>query len=115
MTVTTVNHECQCSQEHEIGGNSGNSGNSQKTRGLQPFPPNKKSGNKWEHTYQFQYKSLWPSLLLVITVPTKNEVGTNWERSTTRKHWAFPLFPLFPPFLKLEEHLYVSNPGEVTL
>lgn len=112
MTVATVNHECTYPQEPEIGGNSGNSGNGQQNRGLQPFPPYKKSGNKWEHTSNLQYKSALLLCLLVITVPTKKRVGTNWERSTPRKHWAFPLFPLFPPFLNLEEHVYVSNSGE---
>lgn len=116
MTVSTTNHECPYSQEPEIGGNSGNG---QQNRGLQPFPPNKKSGNKWEHTHQFQYKSLKPSLLLVITVPTKNEVGTNWEQKNTSGghgfYGLFPLFPLFPLFLNSQEHVLVKSPGRVTL
>ena len=118
MTVATVNHECQCSQEPEIGGNGGNGGNSQQARGLQPFPPNKKSGNKWEHTIAFQYKRAIRLPALVITVPTKIGVGTIWEQKNTPGGRVFtglfPLFPLFPHFLNSQEHLYMSNPGEVT-
>ena len=50
MTANTNNYDAHRSQEPEIGGNGGNSGNNQQGRGFQPFPPNKKSGNKWEHT-----------------------------------------------------------------
>ncbi|VVM98946.1 hypothetical protein [Pseudomonas fluorescens] len=113
MIVSAPNHQRQYSQEPEIGGNGGNSGNGQKNRGLQPFPPYKKSGNKWEHTHQFQYKNVLPLCVLVITVPTKKRVGTTWERYNPRKHWAFPTFPLFPLFLKSQEHVYASNAGEV--
>lgn len=117
MTVTTVNHECQCSQEPEIGGNSGNSGNNQQGRDFQPFPPNKKSGNKWEHTIAFQYKRAPRLHELVITVPTKTGVGTKWEQKNTSGgrefSGLFPPFPLFPPFLNSQQHVYVSNPGEV--
>ena len=118
MTANTPNHDCPYSQEPRIGGNSGNSGNSQQGRGFQPFPPNKKSGNKWEHTITFQYKRAARLCFLVITVPTKIEVGTNWELQNTPAspglYGLFPLFPLFPHFLNSQEHLYMSNPGEVT-
>ena len=118
MTVATAKHDCPYSQEPRIGGNSGNSGNSQAGRGFQPFPPNKKSGNKWEHTITFQYKRAARLCFLVITVPTKTRVGTEWEQKNTSGGrefpGLFPLFPLFPPFLKSQQHVYVSNPGEVT-
>jgi hypothetical protein len=117
MTANTDNHECPCSQEPEIGGNSGNGGNNQQGRGFQPFPPNKKTGNKWEHTIVFQYKTASHLPILVITVPTKIGVGTTWEqKNTPRGHGLsglFPPFPLFPPFLNSQQHVYVSNPGEV--
>lgn len=119
MTANTINHDCPYSQEPEIGGNSGNSGNNQQGRGLQPFPPNKKSGNKWEHTIVFQYKGAPPLIDLVITVPTKIRVGTKWEQKNTAGghglYGLFPLFPLFPHFLNSQEHVCVSNPGEVAL
>ena len=118
MTPATPKHDCPYSQEPRIGGNSGNSGNNQAGRGLQLFPPNKKSGNKWEHTIAFQYKRAPQLTALVITVPTKIEVGTKWEQKITSAspglHGLFPLYPLFPPFLNSQEHLYVSNPGMVT-
>ncbi|MBI6947106.1 hypothetical protein [Pseudomonas koreensis] len=118
MTVATAKHDCPYSQEPRIGGNSGNSGNSQAGRGFQPFPPNKKSGNKWEHTTAFQYKRAIRLPALVITVPTKIGVGTKWEQKKTPGGRVFtglfPPFPLFPPFLNSQEHLYVSNPGMVT-
>ena len=118
MTVATAKHDCPYSQEPRIGGNSGNSGNSQAGRGFQPFPPNKKSGNKWEHTIAFQYKRAIRLPALVITVPTKIGVGTKWEQKKTPGGRVFtglfPLFPLFPHFLNSQEHLYMSNPGEVT-
>ncbi len=68
--------DCPNTQEPEIGGNSGNSGNGQQLRGLQAFPPYKRSGNRWEHTHFFEYKSQSQTFLLVITVPTKKGVGT---------------------------------------
>ena len=95
-------------------GNIGNMGNGQQNRGLQPFPIYKKSGNNGEHTPKFQYKSAFHSLLLVMTVPHQNGWGINGGRYNPRIHWLFPVFPLFPTFLKLEEHVYVSNPGMVT-
>lgn len=96
MTTAAVNHECPYSQEPKIGGNNGNSGDSQKSRGLQPFPPYKKSGNKWEHTPTFQYKSTALLCLLIITVPTKKRVGTNWERSTPLETLGVPTVPTVP-------------------
>lgn len=118
MTATTPDHDCPYSQEPRFGGNSGNIGNSQQGRGLQPFPPNKKSGNKWEHTIVFQYKRAARLPCLVITVPTKNGVGTNWEQKNIlggREFTeAFPPFPLFPHFLNSQEHVCVSSPVEVT-
>ena len=118
MTAATAKHDYPYSQEPRIGGNSGNSGNSQQCRGLQTFPPNKKSGNKWEHTIVFQYKSADRLPCLVITVPTKNGVGTNWEQKNTAGGRVFtglfPLFPLFPHFLNSQEHLISSYQGMVT-
>jgi hypothetical protein len=55
---------------------------------------------------------------LVITVPTKIGVGTNWEQKNTAAGrefaGAFPLFPLFPHFLNSQELVYVSIAMEVT-
>ena len=116
MTANTTSRDCPYSQEPRFGGNSGNSGNSQQGRGLQPFPLNKKSGNKWEHTIAFQYKRDARLPSLVITVPTKNDVGTKWEQEKTPGGRVFtepfPLFPLFPHFLNSQQHMYVSNSGE---
>lgn len=118
MTANTTNRDCPYSQEPRNGGNSGNSGNSLEIRGFQPFPPNKKSGNKWEHTIAFQYKGAASLPCLVITVPTKNGVGTNWEQKNTpggrEFTGVFPLFPLFPHFLNSQEHLISSYQGMVT-
>lgn len=117
MTAATAKHECPNSQEPRIGGNSGNGGNNQQGRGFQPFPPNKKSGNKWEHTIAFQYKTASHPPILVITVPTKMGVGTKWEQKKNPESpvlsGSFPPFPLFPPFLNSQQHVYASNPGEV--
>lgn len=101
MTAATAKHECPNSQEPRIGGNSGNGGNNQKSRGLQPFPPYKKSGNKWEHTPTFQYKSTALLCLLIITVPTKKRVGTNWERSTPLETLGVPTVPTVPTVFEL--------------
>ncbi len=107
--------DCPNSQEPEIGGNGGNSGNGQAGRGFQPFPPNKKSGNKWEHTVAFQYKNLPCLPSLVITVPTKIGVGTNWEHENTPAghglYGLFPPFPLFPHFFASQEHVIRSISG----
>lgn len=118
MTTNATSRDCPYSQEPRFGGNSGNSGNSLEIRGFQPFPPNKKSGNKWEHTIAFQYKGAASLPCLVITVPTKNGVGTNWEQKNTAGGRVFtglfPLFPLFPHFLNSQEHLISSYQGMVT-
>ncbi|MNJ67635.1 hypothetical protein D3C77_638250 [compost metagenome] len=118
MTASTTSRDCPYPQEPRFSGNSGNSGNIQQGRALQPFPPNKKSGNKWEHTIAFQYKRGAHPHCLVITVPTKNGVGTNWEQENTpggREFiGAFPPFPLFPHFLNSQEHLIGSYQGLVT-
>lgn len=118
MTARTISRDCPYLQEPRFGGTSGNSGNIQQGRGLQPFPPIKKSGNKWEHTIVFQNEGSVHRPYLVITVPTKIGVGTNWEQKNTpgsREFTeAFPPFPLFPHFLNSQEHVYVSSPVEVT-
>ncbi|MGO0632062.1 hypothetical protein ACTORR_18915 [Pseudomonas sp. SAR267] len=115
MTANTTSRDCPYSQEPRFGGNGGNS---LEIRGFQPFPPNKKSGNKWEHTIAFQYKSALALIVLVITVPTKISVGTKWEQKNTAGGreftGAFPLFPLFPHFLNSQEHLISSYQGMVT-
>jgi hypothetical protein len=70
-------------QEPKITGNSGNTGNGLVGRGFQPLPPNKRSGNRWQHKLDSEYKRLPLLRTLVITVAGKKALATKtriWQR-----------------------------------
>ena len=96
-------------QEPEITGNTGNSGNGLAGRAFQALPPNKRSGNRWQHKLVFEYKTALLTTALVITVASKNhwqqntDFGNGWKPRITG---LLPLLPLLPVFLKLEKHVY---------
>ena len=65
---TPKSHHCPNTQEPRIAGNSGNTGNGLAHRGFQPLPPYKKSGNNWQRTPDFHYKSASLPHALLIAV-----------------------------------------------
>ena len=109
---TPRSHHCPNTQEPRITGNSGNSGNGLTHRGFQPLPPYKKSGNNWQRTPDFHYKSASLPRVLGITVASGFAVGNGYQRWKPCNTW---LLPLLPVFLKSVEHWITSDSAEVKL
>lgn len=110
-----ANHHYPNTQEPRITGNSGNSGNGLTHRGFQPLPPYKKSGNNWQRTPDFHYKSASLPRVLGITVASGFAVGNGYQRWKPCNTWLLPLLPLLPVFLKSVEHWITSDSAEVKL
>ena len=68
------------SQEPKTTGNTGNTGNDLVGRGLQPLPPYKKSGNRWQHKLVFADKQSAQPCVSVLSVARENRVATNWKQ-----------------------------------
>lgn len=110
-----TNHHCPNTQEPRIAGNSGNTGNGLAHRGFQPLPPYKKSGNNWQRTPDFHYKSASLPHVLVITVASGFAAGNGCQSWKPRNTWLLPPLPLLPVFLKSVEHWMTSDSAEVAL
>ena len=64
----------------------------------------------------FNIKARYFPLIWLSLLPQKTE----WQRDGNKKHgwrprftWMLPPVPLLPRFLTSQQHVYVSNPGEV--
>ena len=119
MTLKTPrSHHCPNTQEPRIAGNSGNTGNTGNGlahRGSQPLPPYKKSGNNWQRTPDFHYKSASLLRILGITVASGFAAGNGCQSWKPRNTWLLPPLPLLPVFLKSVEHWMTSDTAEVAL
>ena len=116
MTLKTpASHHCPNTQEPRIAGNGGNNGNGPTHRGSQPLPPYKKSGNNWQRTPDFHYKSASLPRILGITVASGFAAGNGCQSWKPRNTWLLPPLPLLPVFLKSVEHWITSYSVEVAL
>ena len=110
-----ANHHYPNTQEPRIAGNSGNTGNGLTLRGFQSLPPYKKSGNNWQRTPYFHYKSTSLPSALVITVASGFAAGNGYQIWSSRNPWLLPPLPLLPVFLKSVEHWITNDSTEVGL